>query len=121
MPGSKFNEYGLTVRQEAFIRNYVLNAGDGTKAAIEAGYAPSGARARANECLALNKVQVRMESLSRELMSNYAPGCLASLNHLALKGKSESVRVQAAATLLDRSGYKAPVKLEIGTSGPLMT
>ena len=113
MGGSKFNEHGLTDRQDKFVRCYVLNAGQGTLAAIEAGYAKSSARCRAYEMLGMEKVQARMENLSRELMSSYAPGCLAALNEIAIKGKSDSVRVQAAATLLDRSGYKAPIKLEI--------
>jgi phage terminase small subunit len=107
------NEHGLTDRQESFIREYVQNGGQGEKAAIEAGYGEGGARSRASENLRLPLLQVRMETLCRELMSGYAPEVIKALAKLAVSAQSETVRASAGATLLDRTGYKAPVLLEI--------
>ena len=113
MAGSPMNEYGLTARQELFVRNYVESGGKGTDSAKEAGYGPKGAHVRASELLALPKIQARLETISRELMSSFVPGCLHTLHQLAVSASSESVRSASAATLLDRCGFKSPILLEI--------
>ena len=76
MAGSPFNEFGLTAKQELFVAEYVKNGGNGTAAAKEAGYNKSGAHTAAWNMLRIPKVQSRMETLSRELRSQYVPGCL---------------------------------------------
>ena len=95
MARAKQNEYGLTDQQERFIQEYVLNGGNGTQAAIVAGYPKSSAHSRAYDNLKLPKVQARMETLCRELMSKHAPAVIASLKQLAVSAQSETVR-QAA-------------------------
>jgi len=107
------NEYGLTARQEAFVREYVANGGNGTLAAKDAGYGDDGAHSRAYELLKMPKIQGRMETVCRELMASFVPGCLQSLHKLAVSASSETVKASAAATLLDRTGYKAPILLEV--------
>ena len=111
--GGPLNEYGLTPRQELFVRKYVESGGAGTESAKQAGYAPTGAHVRASELLAMPKVQARLETLSRDLMASYAPGCIRALHQLAVNAQSETVRQAAATSLLDRTGYKVPLILEI--------
>lgn len=107
------NEYGLTARQEGFCHAYVDTAGNGTQAAIKAGYPEGAAHSRAYECLKSPKVLARLETLTREMMSSYATGCVAVLYELAVGSSSDTVRAAAASSLLDRTGYKAPVIVEI--------
>ena len=107
------NEHGLTGRQEAFCIAYVNNAGNGTQAAIEAGYPVNGAHTRAYEALRSKRVQARLETLTRTMMGSYAAGCVAVLYELAVSSPSDTVRQAAASSLLDRTGYKAPVVVEV--------
>ena len=107
------NEYGLTIRQEKFVRYYVENCGNGTQAARDAGYPHDAAHARAWDCLQVPNVQSRIETLARELMASHAPACIQVLAELAVFASSESVRLQAASTLLDRTGYKLSVVVEV--------
>ena len=108
-----FNEHGLTSMQEAFAREYVINGGNGTKAAKDAGYKANGAHSRAYELMQLPKVQERMAAVIRQQMQTHVPVCLKSLAELAACAQSESVKLAAASTLLDRTGYKAPVLIEV--------
>jgi len=107
------NEHGLTERQELFVWEYVRNGGNGTQAAKKAGYPDNAAHSRAWELLQKPKIQERMATLVRELMSEHVPACLKSLKELAVTASSESVRLQAASTLLDRTGYRTPIVLEV--------
>ena len=113
MAGSPRNEYGLTEKQELFINAYVLNGGNGTQAAKDAGYADSGAHTRAWDMLRMAPVQARMETLCRDLMGKHAPAAIAALAELAVSSPSDTVRQAAASSLLDRTGYKLPILLEI--------
>ena len=113
MARAKQNEYGLTDQQERFIQAYVLNGGNGTQAAITAGHPDGSAHSRAWDNLKLPKIQVRMETLCRELMSKHAPAAIASLAQLAVSASSDTVRQAAASSLLDRTGYKVPLVVEI--------
>lgn len=54
-----------------------------------------------------------METLCRELMSKHAPACIAALRELAVSAASDTVRQAAASSLLDRTGYKAPVLVQV--------
>lgn len=110
---TKKNEHGLTERQELFIQAYVENGGNATKAAVLAGYPEKSAHARGHEALKSKAVQLRMETLVREKMYNAAPLAVGALMELAVSASSDTVRQAAAANLLDRTGYKVPVKVEI--------
>lgn len=113
MAGSPRNQYGLTEKQELFINAYVLNGGNGTQAAKDAGYADAGAHTRAWDMLRMARVQARMETLCRDLMSKHAPAAIASLAELAVSASSDTVRQAAASSLLDRTGYKVPLVIEV--------
>ena len=107
------NEHGLTERQEKFVRYYVENGGNGTRAARDAGYPHDASHSRAWDCLQVPKVQARIQTLARELMASHAPACIKVLAELAVSSASDSVRLVAASTLLDRTGYKLPVVVEV--------
>jgi hypothetical protein len=53
---------GLTPQQWAFCEAYVANGGNGTQAAITAGYGASSAHVRASKLLRLDKIQSSVES-----------------------------------------------------------
>ena len=112
--GGVMNEYGLTAKREAFVRNLVENGGNKKQAAIDAGYPEGSAGPRASEALNCPKVQARIETLLREHMSGVcAPIAVKALQELAVSSSSDTVRQAAASSLLDRTGYKVPVVLEI--------
>ena len=111
--GRSLNEYGLTERQEKFAREYVFSGGLGTKAAKNAGYATKSAHAAASTTLQKPKIQERIATLTREYMGEFAPACVRVLAELAVNAQSESIKHAAATTLLDRTGYKAPVLIEV--------
>ncbi len=110
---TKRNEHGLTERQESFVQAYVENGGNATQAAITAGYPQGSAHQRGHECLRLANVQSRMETLVRQKMAHAAPVAVSSLMELAVSASSETVRQAAASSLLDRTGYKVPVQVEV--------
>ena len=111
--GGPLNEFGLNARQEAFAAAFVRTGGAKTKSAIEAGYPESSARTRAYDCLQSLRVQARIETLCREFMSECAPAAIKTLADLAVNATSETVKQAAATSLLDRTGYKAPILLEV--------
>ena len=111
--GGPLNEYGLTVKQEAFVCKYVQNGGNGTAAAKAAGYSDVSAHVRAHEFLKLPKIQARMETLTRAFMSDCAPACVKVLRDLAVNAVSETVKQAAASSLLDRTGYKIPLVIQL--------
>ena len=110
---TSLNEYGLTDRQEAFSRNYVFSGGIGTKAAKAAGYATKSAHAAACTTLQKPKVQERIMTLTREYMGEFAPSCVKVLAELAVSAQSESIRHSAATTILDRTGYRTPILIDV--------
>jgi phage terminase small subunit len=112
--GGALNEYGLTVKRESFVRHLVENGGNKKQAAIDAGYPEGSAGPRASECLQCPKVQARIETLLREYMSGEcAPIAVAALKQLAVSSSSDTVRAAAASSLLDRTGYKVPVVVQL--------
>ena len=103
----------LTELQSAFTVRYVENGGNGTKAALEAGYGSKGAHVRASELLKLPHIQAEIYRLCREMLAISAPMAIKVLGDLAVSADSESVRLQASISLLDRAGYRLPEKIQI--------
>jgi len=103
----------LTELQSAFTVKYVENGGNGTKAAIEAGYGPKGAHVRSSELLALPKIQAEICRLCRSMLAVSAPMAIKVLKELAVGSTSDSVKLQASISLLDRAGYRHHEKIEI--------
>jgi phage terminase small subunit len=103
----------LTGLQSAFTVKYVENGGNGTKAAIEAGYGPKGAHVRASELLRLPHIQAEITKLCRVMLAVSAPKAIKVLGELAVSASSDSVKLQASISLLDRAGYRHHEKIEI--------
>lgn len=64
MPAAK----SLTPRHARFVAEYVANGGNGTQAAIAAGYSPTSAKFRASEMLTLPHVKAEMARLRGKVM-----------------------------------------------------
>ena len=104
---------GLTHRQRDFVSNYVLNGGNGTLAALEAGYSKNGCGVRSWELLRKPEIQKVIQEQCRRFIAECAPCAIKVLKELAESASSESVKLGAANSLLDRAGYKHVEKLEI--------
>jgi len=62
-------EARLTLRQRLFAMAYVANGGNGTQAAIEAGYGEDGAAVRASENVRNRNVATEIERISEERLT----------------------------------------------------
>lgn len=89
---------GLTLRQAAFAAEYVRHHGNGTRAAIAAGYAPSSAHVRASELVRHRKVKKHIEKLSKRYEIT-AERVLTRLDNLSAKAE-------------ENGNYPAAVKAE---------
>jgi len=58
-------------------------------------------------------VQAAIRKQCEQMLANSAPLAISVLVELAESASSESVRFQAASSLLDRTGFKNPVQVEI--------
>jgi len=87
----------LNMRQETFAVQYVSKMGNGTQAAIAAGYSPHSATVQASQLLTLPKVKRRIESmtLNYEITANRVMHRLDSLSVKAEKAKQYSVSLNA--------------------------
>ena len=103
----------LTELQRAFTVKYVENGGIGKKAAIAAGYGPKGAHVRSSELLRLPHIQAEICRLCRAMLAVSAPMAIKVLGELAVSASSDSVKLQASISLLDRAGYRHHEKIEI--------
>lgn len=94
----------LTDKQKAFVVNYVSNGANRRKAVIAAGYSKKGVNVEAHRLLSLPHIQqaIRVEA-ENLLNSNVGIGAKVLVD-LAQNSKSDSVRLQAAQSLLDRGG-----------------
>jgi phage terminase small subunit len=108
----------LTDRQKKFAEAF-LELSNGTKAAIEAGYAGAGAHTGASRLLKNVKVKGYLEGLQKERreriqsrLVGMAEKAAEMMFELATTADSESVRLSAIKDILDRAGYKATDKVE---------
>lgn len=94
----------LTEKQQRFVADYISNGAQARKAAISAGYGVPGAHTSAYRLLKLPHIlEAIREEAEKRLSSNVALAA-EMLVKLAQSAKSESVRLQAATSLLDRGG-----------------
>ena len=94
----------LSEREEAYVREYVSNGGNGTKAAKSAGYSTKAAAGQSSRMLRNPVIQ---QALMREVVQQMglaAVPALATVTKLARNAKSEYVRLEAAKDLLNRTG-----------------
>tara|TARA_R100000781_G_scaffold110697_1_gene76333 strand:+ start:910 stop:1335 length:426 start_codon:yes stop_codon:yes gene_type:complete len=97
---------GLTDQQERFCNAYVVNGGNGSAAAVAAGYSHKSRAAAAKQVLKLVHVQSRIKELTLESMVHMTPKLLKHMAKLATQAKSEQVRFAAMKDLLDRTGTR---------------
>jgi hypothetical protein len=116
MAGEPKDSEGFTERQRAFVSAYAINpetCGKVEQSAIEAGYSQGGARTRGGELLKMPHIQAAIRKEGGQMLASSAPMAISVLVKLARFASSESVRFQAASSLLDRAGFKNPVQVEI--------
>jgi len=96
----------LTPLQAEFVRQYVENGGNGSQAALVAGYKADVARNMAYRLIRTPHVlEALREEADRRIKSSVVIGA-TTLESLAKGAQSESVRLQAALALLDRGGLQ---------------
>ena len=106
---------GLTEQQERFCNAYVVNGGNGSAAAVAAGYSHKSRAAASKQVLKLIHVQSRIKELTLESMVHMTPKLLKHMAKLATQAKSEQVRFAAMKDLLDRTGTR--VQEDVATQG----
>lgn len=106
----------LTELMIAYVDAYVINGGNQRAAAVKAGYAKNSAHVTASR-LMRNPAVIRaiFERTTLELGASL-PAALGSMKKLSKSAKSEHVRQQASADLLDRAGLAAPKQVRVGGS-----
>jgi phage terminase small subunit len=94
----------LTEKQRLFVTEFVGNGANRRKAVTSAGYSEKGIDQTAHHLLSLPHIQqaIRVEA-ENLLNSNVGIGAKVLVD-LAQNSKSDSVRLQAAQSLLDRGG-----------------
>jgi phage terminase small subunit len=107
---------GLSDKQEAFAVAYVTNGGNATAAAKEAGYSEDAARVLGPRNLRNALVLQRIYELTVQHIAAHAPKALGTMDKL-LTARSEFVRFNAAADLLNRAGFKPVERHQMQVDG----
>lgn len=107
----------ITPRQQAFISHYLANGGNGTQAALSAGYAERSARVTACELLKMDKIKKRLvpaQEQQKERLGLDADWIVSRLMKEAGDPEnSEAARVRALELLGKVEGIFAPDKKEL--------
>lgn len=106
----------ITPKQQRFIAAYIANGGNGTQAAIEAGYAPRSAAVTASEMLKMEKIRKRLDGQKTEQLDRLALSAdwvTSRLMTLADDADSDATKVRALETLGKVLGIYAPDKKQI--------
>ena len=100
-------------KHRKFIDTYALS-GNSTQAAIEAGYSEKAARQTGYKLRTRyeDEITQRVRTILPQIISEN----LAIVQTLAREGQSESVRLNASNSLLDRAGLKPVERIETSTS-----
>lgn len=106
----------LTPMQEAFATNYVLNGGNGTRAAKAAGYAKGSAHVEASKMLRKAPILEAIRELLVSLQTVDVVEAHAATLHLMRHSKSDYVRLEAAKDVKSRAGFEAPKRFHVGGS-----
>ena len=99
----------ITGKQEKFIELY-CKSGNATQAALDAGYSEKTARQQGHQ---LKKTfRSRIDTYVVDNMSDVIPENLSIVQELARSSPSDSVKLSAANSLLDRAGLKPVERIE---------
>lgn len=105
--------------QSSFAAHYVANGGNGTQAAVEAGYSPSSARQQAYK-LTRNPTVQRLirEEQQRVIGGRLCSQALGVLESIMMDSSAPAgARVDACKTILDRGGLPAIPANQIARNG----
>lgn len=94
----------LTEKQRAFVTEFVGNGANRRKAVVSAGYSEKGIDQTAHHLLSLPHIQQAIREEAEDLLNSNVGIAAKVLVELATNSKSDSVRLQAAQSLLDRGG-----------------
>ena len=100
-----------TVRDEAFVHEYVRNGGNATQAAVSCGVSDTSASTIGYRLK--NRLGTEIDAEQRDMLKGYAPKAFDQMRNLAENAESENVRLKANSDLLDRAGYRPIDKSEI--------
>lgn len=106
----------ITPKQQRFIAEYLSNGGNGTKAAISAGYAPRSAGVTAHDLLKMEKIRKRLEGEKTQQLDRLALDAdwiTSRLMTLADQADSDATKVRALETLGKVVGIYSADKKEI--------
>lgn len=107
----------ITPKQQAFIHAYIANGGNGTQAAITAGYSPRSAGVQAHELLRMEKIQKRLQPKRDEEKERLGLDSDWIVSRLMKEANDENVsdaaRIRALELLGKVEGIFAPDKKEI--------
>jgi phage terminase small subunit len=110
---------GMTDKQSRFVDEYVANGGQLKAAAVEAGYAEKSAHVEANRLMKNPLICKAIYDETMLTLGRHAPAALATMVGLARNAKSELVKMQSAADILDRAGFKPIERKQIQMQGDL--
>lgn len=85
----------LTPKQKAFVREYKANGGNGTQAAIKAGYSEESARAISSENLTKPDIQEALKQEEKKMQEKYEytiDDMVRELDDVKMKADSEQNR-----------------------------
>lgn len=94
----------LTAKQRKFVTEYVANAANMSEAARRAGYAVESAGQTGHKLLKLPHVIAAIREEAEKLLNSNVIIGAQTIVELAKNAQSETVRLQAGQTLLDRGG-----------------
>lgn len=103
----------ITGKQEKFISLY-CKSGNATQAALDAGYAKKSARQQGYQLKRTFRSQI--DKHIADNMSDIVLENLAIVQDLARNSNSDSVRLSASNSLLDRAGLKPVERIETTTT-----
>jgi phage terminase small subunit len=111
---------GLTFKQRKLVDTLVTEGCSIAKASQLAGYAKGeSGRVTASRTLRLPKVQEYYRSRVAEIGLIGAIPAVKTIVRLAQEAKSDYVKLEASKDILDRSGFKAPDKVQHQVGGNL--
>jgi phage terminase small subunit len=103
----------LTDQQAAFVREFCRLNGDGTRAAIAAGYSKESAASRSYELRQKSHIQAAIQTELRKSLTDLAAIALGQARLMLLDPKTPAgARVDLVRTVLDRAGLGVPKSAE---------
>ena len=107
----------LTPLQARFAVEYVANGGNGSKAALAAGYSDVSPGSEAYRLAHLPHVQAAIAAETLKQFGRHAPAAVDVLAEIMIDSDQPGgVRVKAAGMILDRAGFTPPKRHELESS-----